>query len=366
MNQTLALKVLSAIMDWDDDRAREEFAWLRLMSHYKYDSYQDFVAGARFIESLADWLQQFEPGERETAYSFLKSSLIYVGPGEMNHLVELAYPETIQRRLLQAVALRLGVPFHAVWSNSAAAELFASIRRRALFLALSDGARIDTFRRANTGLISNEQVFPAVQVGADKWSDLLDTLRREARDDSARFEYVFLLDDFTASGETLIRKDGSEWKGKLPKFWGDIREKVGSHFSQDLIVVVHHYIGTEKARRTVTERNLQITEDPGANGWFPYLELTFGCLLPEEVMVSAERNPEFVALARKYYNPAIQTRHTEVGGTSIELGFGQCALPVVLEHNTPNNSVALLWAETEASNAHPAMRPLFRRRQRHS
>ena len=49
-------------------------------------------------------------------------------------------------------------------------------------------------------------------------------------------------------------------------------------------------------------------------------------------------------------------------------GYGACGLPVVLEHNTPNNSVPLLWAETEGDsekNVH-AIRPLFRRRQRYS
>lgn len=69
-------------------------------------------------------------------------------------------------------------------------------------------------------------------------------------------------------------------------------------------------------------------------------------------------------------DPEIQTKHTDVGGVNhIGLGYGGCALPLVLEHNTPNNSVALLWAETDGGSRDgaraPAMRPLFRRRQRH-
>jgi hypothetical protein len=32
MNQDLGLKILSQIMAWSDDRAREEFGWLRLMA----------------------------------------------------------------------------------------------------------------------------------------------------------------------------------------------------------------------------------------------------------------------------------------------------------------------------------------------
>ncbi len=56
MNQDFILGRLSEIMEWDTDRSRQEFDWLRLMSRMKYDGYQDFLAGMRFIESLADWL----------------------------------------------------------------------------------------------------------------------------------------------------------------------------------------------------------------------------------------------------------------------------------------------------------------------
>ena len=45
-------------------------------------------------------------------------------------------------------------------------------------------------------------------------------------------------------------------------------------------------------------------------------------------------------------------------------GYANCALPLVLEHNTPNNSIPILWAETQGKLGHP-MRPLFRRRDRH-
>ena len=42
MNQDLGLKILGQIMSWSDDRAREEFRWLRLMARLKYDGYRDF------------------------------------------------------------------------------------------------------------------------------------------------------------------------------------------------------------------------------------------------------------------------------------------------------------------------------------
>jgi len=122
MNQDFILGRLSDLMGWDDDISRREFAWLGLMSEMKYDSYQDFLAGMRFIESLADWLQQFPAQSRTTAYAFVRNNLVFVGPAEMRHLVELIYPETVQPRLLRRVADIHDIPQYKVWSSEVAAR----------------------------------------------------------------------------------------------------------------------------------------------------------------------------------------------------------------------------------------------------
>lgn len=74
-------------------------------------------------------------------------------------------------------------------------------------------------------------------------------------------------------------------------------------------------------------------------------------------------------LGDRYYDHALYERikqHCDENGQSdMKLGYANCALPIVLDHNTPNNSIPLLWAETPgANNVHP-MRPLFHRRDRH-
>ena len=95
MNQELGLRILSGILEWSDEQARREFEWLRLMARLKYDGYRDFQAGMRFIESLATWLQQFERAERQVAYRFLRTTLLYIGPAEMQRLVEQFYPRFV-------------------------------------------------------------------------------------------------------------------------------------------------------------------------------------------------------------------------------------------------------------------------------
>lgn len=367
MNQEFVLGRLSLIMGWDNECARDEFDWLRLMSHIKYDGYQDFLAGARFIESLADWLQQFEPEERTAAYSFVRNHLVYVSQAEMSHLVSLFYPDTVQWRLMRAVATRLGLPTYRVWAESEAIRCFETLLRKTLFIELSDGARIDLFRRANAKTISNEQIVTAPRIIQSKWDSLLEDLRSDLHDPEARFAFIFLVDDFVGSGLTLLRETDGIWNGKLVRFWDDLQtvNVMMSHFEPSWELCVHHYVATRQATLAVHDRHEQASKER-ANQWFRSVQFSYGMIFPEDFPVDDLRHEGFLRLVRKYYDDTIETRHTEVGGRDIRLGFGQCGLPLVLEHNTPNNSLAILWAETLGGEGRHAMRPLFRRRQRHS
>ena len=58
--------------------------------------------------------------------------------------------------------------------------------------------------------------------------------------------------------------------------------------------------------------------------------------------------------------------NTRPRGSDPSLGFGGFALPVVLHHNTPNNSVGQLWADTSERNDGANRRALFPRRERHN
>lgn len=373
VNQEFILGKLSEIMRWDTDQSRKEFAWLDLMSKMKYDSYQDFRAGVRFVESLADWLQQFPThAERETAYAFVRNHLVYISAGEMNHLVELFYPETVQQRLMQAAAFRSGIPTYRLWADAKGAALYDRLLRQTLFIELSDGARIDVFRRANAGVVSNEQVVTAPRINQAKWDDLLKDLRDDLKDAQARFAFVFLVDDFIGSGTTLLRwqEDKELWNGKMPRFWDDL-EQAGvakTHFEPEWVLCVHHYIMTHQAEQIVEQRQgeaLKKRHEAG-QGWFERVEFTWGLLLPEDFPVDEAGHEDFLKLVEKYYDDAISTKHLKLGGKDARLGFGNCALPLILEHNTPNNSLALLWADTQSGEGKHAMRPLFRRRQRHT
>jgi hypothetical protein len=144
-----------------------------------------------------------------------------------------------------------------------------------------------------------------------------------------------------------------------------MKDRLETYFEDDWSLCVHHYLATDRAKRVVAETNSKASAERGQDAWFKNVQFSFGAVLPPDLPLTAASHEAFFALTDKYYDDAIETRHTKLAGTDAKLGFGQCALPLVLEHNTPNNSIALLWADTAGDNGRHPMRPLFRRRQRH-
>lgn len=372
----LGLTLISEIMGWPEDQgiATREYEWLTLMAATKYDGYSDFRAGSRFIENLATWLKQFDPADRQTAYDFIKNRLVYISAAEMQRIIEAFVPETVTPNLRRLAAEEVGIAPHEVWGNSAGAEAFQRLLRRSLFVGLSDGARIDILRRANAGRLSQEQVVPMMNVDKKKWEDLGKELRSVQGDD-ARFEHVYLIDDFTASGTTFIRQVEGEWKGKLKKFndlvlgarWAAAESGTPFPIAEEYTVHIHHYVSTTQARQALSER-IQAADQDWSERDYTTIHVGEGLLLPASLKLCPEKDAATLALCDKYYDHQLYLRlkkHCdEAGQSDMKLGYAECALPLVLEHNTPNNSIPLLWAETPGDNGHP-MRPLFRRRDRH-
>ena len=107
----------------------------------------------------------------------------------------------------------------------------------------------------------------------------------------------------------------------------------------------------------------------GVNGPVQITRSRRACSCRDSLPLAQPVDGPMLNLGDKYYDHEIFTRAEkhcrEAGQSDMKLGYADCALPIVLEHNTPNNSVPLLWAETTGNGgAHP-MRPLFFRRDRH-
>jgi len=369
----LALNLIADVMGWDDadGTATREYEWLRLMSSVKYDGYSDFRAGSRFLEALAAWLKQFEPADRPVAYEFVRRRLVYISPAEMQCLIEGFVPEVVTPSLRRKAAEELGIKPHQVWGSQEGTAAFSGLLRRTLIVGLSDGSRIDVLRRANSKRLTTEQIVPMMDVGREKWEDLAKNLADDAGAD-AKFKRIYLIDDFTASGTTFVRFVDGDWKGKLTKFNKlvcNARKELGNAFPivENYDLHIHHYVSSMQAREKLLQKTDE-AETAWAEKTYGSVTVTESLLLPDTVPLKAVRDAAMIDLCNRYYDHSLFVRlqkHCEQAGqTDMRLGYADCALPVILDHNAPNNAISLLWAETAGADG-PAMRPLFRRRDRH-
>jgi hypothetical protein len=158
-----------------------------------------------------------------------------------------------------------------------------------------------------------------------------------------RFNLIWLLDDFSGSGNTYIRFDSEEgrYKGKIKKIYerlsrGDLIDT--SHYEVFLLL----YVATRKAIDHISYWSERFTCE---NGYKP-LQVRVICVIEdsEALTNSGSAALQSILTNADYYDHKSFDKHIAVGGTtSAQLGFAGCALPVVLSHNTPNNSVYILW-----------------------
>lgn len=365
MKEALAEKLLAKVLGWEPPETAKERPRLQAMASFKYDSYEQFSPGLRFVESLALWLNQFEAADRKTAYDYLMSSLVFCSAEEMDHLVETAYYDHIRPILMAKEAKDKGLNPHHV-GRIASSTGFRIRQRETLFLGLSDGARIDSFRRSNREL-NHEQISQTHELANDRIDDLLAkltehtaTIAGESGTPSKNFCSIVLLDDFSASGSSYFAFKDGKAKGKVAKFLGALADaknplhRLVSAQGIDLVILI--YVATEKA---LEHLRTSINQKPpqGINS----ISVEAVQIVPERIKIARGNAHTFAALIEKYYDPKIFDVHMQKGGTlDGRYGYADCGLPLVLHHNTPNNSLAILWFYEECT-----IRGLFPRVQRH-
>src|SRR5688572_21943460 len=99
MKEALAERLLASVMNWQPEDLADERPILQAMAAYKYDEYQQFSPGLRFIESLALWLDGVkDPAQKKEAYRFVRERLVFFSTAETHHLVAVSYPDFIRPR----------------------------------------------------------------------------------------------------------------------------------------------------------------------------------------------------------------------------------------------------------------------------
>lgn len=342
MQQDLAQRLLSATLDWNAEQIEEYRETIEDLSDYKYNQYQQYKPSSRFIEHLSIWLNQFDsPDERKLALEFILKNLVFVSPAEMLHLIDTAYHEVIEPLINeQAVSLAPG-------NEELIKKADLVIKRRSLFLALSDGARIDAFRRVSK--LNHDQVCVNYDLSETKFSEILQKMKQDTEPMICDFENsikhsfqtpsnIFLIDDFSGSGISYLRFEEGQWKGKIIKVLDCLKNEkllnLASSASNNPNIHIVLYLATNQAINSLNNNIKEYIKDKNLKISIHIVQTI------EKVRLNADEEKWL----KKYYNNRIEDSHYKKGDVRKPyLGFDGCSLAFVLYHNTPNNSFPILW-----------------------
>jgi hypothetical protein len=356
MRDALAERLLANVMEWAPEDVARERPVLQALAALKYDEYQQFSPGMRFVESLALWLEQFTSmEERKAAYAFVLSRLVFFSHAEMAHFAAIAYPDVIRPVFIEQAAKDAPLPPFRV-SQVLAHDAFKRLQSSSLFFGLSDGARIDLFRRSSKEL-NHEQIFTSYELSDKKMSKVRDWLDgRGSKGETV--PALVLLDDFSASGTSCLTADGDRPKGKISTFIeriqsSDAWKSVVSFPKTRLVIVL--YVATEQALANIHAGASALKKEYGIDATVLSVQR-----ISSEISLKASDNGPMIDVIKKYYDDSVEDEHTIKGHSDLKFGFAAGGLPLVLHHNTPNNSIFLLWVEGSDT-----VRPLFPRVSRH-
>lgn len=361
MKADLAESILKNVMNWKDvGIAAGELQDIQIIAETKYDDYQQYTHGMRFVENLALWLRNFETQyEREIAYNFIKENLVFISAEEMHQIVSVTFEIYIKPILLKKTKeFCIGNKINLVEERK---KVYKYFRRKTLFLGLSDGAHMDYFRRQNSDL-SNEQVFVHYDFSNEKAADMLKELREDSEilsvedcynlEQRGSFLSFFLIDDFSASGKSYIRKEYNEWKGKIVKFFERLEST--SYNTEKIDVHVILYTATNRAIEYIRNQIENFKKEKSISA-----KIDIQIVQTIEPFELSEDDKEFQILKCEYEKHVASGDKSYVDSHFMKgdcnsppfLGFGGCSLPLILYHNTPNNSFPTLWYSWPESTA---------------
>lgn len=369
MKTSLANQLLRTLVGLDEEEEAELVRQLMTMAELKWDSYEGFRAGQRFMESLARWLQGFsDQPTRRRWLDFVLNRLIFVSAAEVDHLIAVTYPDFIRPAVLERAAAASGIARHRK-AQLMNAPAFKVEQRRILVFALSDGARLDVLRRNSD--LSHEQFLPQPAVPDTRREDLRKKLERAltvhgGEGEEPTFNHLLLVDDFYGSGTSLIDLveggDGSPTlDGKVAKF----REHADSLtvasndmpalLAKDYSATILLYMASRRAKQHIEDC---LARAGLANRW----GLDVVQVFDEDCRVT---DAELLADCDVFWDPVLEDEHKKCAAR----GYRDGALPVVLYHNAPNNSVSPLWADSTGRRRQGSesleRRALFPRYERH-
>ncbi len=360
---------------------------LLILNNLKFQNYELFKPGLNFFEHLYLWLKNFEKEERKIAMKLI-FKLSFFTQDEMQNLSRQIFQEVIKKFLLKYIIKENNKDYYDYKSSF---EFFPKFLNQSLFIALSDGAMIDYFRRVNN--IKNDQIISYYKLHLDAQFKIA---FKKWEKSNLKYRFFFLIEDFIGTGTTFIRdennlkfwlkekniKDCLKFKYKdcspkeKPNLDGQLIRFINYwdhllNFNKDYRIILCPYIITQFA---VDRIGAMINYYGKLNYIKNYekIEILPGLVIPDELRVvfscskSGLRNiSEVDALKieelcnKYYYKIKDKITDSQKKGGGVKFGFGQRGLSIVRYNNIPNNSIYLIWNKEDWF-------PLFPRIKRHN
>ena len=367
MKDSLARKLLARTIGWSTDKLTTERHDLQLLADYKYDEYQQFAPGMRFMESLVLWLTRFgSTEEKQAAYDLVKKNLIFISAKEIEHLIHMTYMDIIRPYLIRHVAKKHQMDEFAI-KKIVNSMHFKIAQRKCLFLGLSDGAKLDLFRRFSAS-IKHEQIYPTYLITEDKACELSDELNRDicnltGEPANEKYEMIFLIDDFTASGKSYMREEDGRNTGKIAKFLKQVISDNECDFiaetidKKNLTICVVLYVATTGAIQRIKDMMSKHVEQTSIK-----VEVYAVQELDDSVRLDSEYLDMIEGVLKNnfQYDDIVTVEYKKGRHDNPHHGFDNGCLSLVLNHNCPNNSLPVLWYENE-DKCIPALFPRIQR-----
>lgn len=156
---------------------------------------------------------------------------------------------------------------------------------------------------------------------------------------------IFLLDDFSGSGISYLRQekdaaDKNVWKGKITKVIKQLSEQTSdSNKIKEIDIHVILYLATEKAKLHIEEQAKKYCKEENVKIFVHVLQ----------DIHKYKPDTDLENIMNEYFDHKIVDSHYKKGKyDNPYLGFDECSLPLVIYHNTPNNSFPIIWAGEKA------------------
>jgi hypothetical protein len=287
----------------------------------KFDRYEQYPPLTTFADALLAWLRQAAAADRAAMLTWLHHNLVFISPEQMRSLVQAFADDWLVTATMQlaATAQLAGSGGEDRNGGSRQAAVEQHLRGTAV-CALSDGVPLAALRRA-TRYLSHDQF----------WTDIRSLLVSRPR-----LRHVVLVDDFSGTGKSLaFRTDDGSCVGRIGNLHEALRDwpagPGGDACPGDAGL-------GDVATPAVSLVLLIATADA--------LEHLAGLLAPWGYGVHALQviSAPPVTAEAEWSARYLGITPDPTAKTHINAGYRGGNLPLVLHHNTPNDSYALLWS----------------------